>query len=456
MPGLRVIQAFESARQAERQRENDELRRTMGTMGVLAQIQQQQRQDQLRGILAQSGGDLDKVTSSLLSAGPEGVLLASRLAPLIKQQRESRLMEGLDPGTMEPEQLDTLAQRLSAFNPTAATGLMNLADKRRALAQQRAGIGAMQTGPMQPAEVLPPGVEGPPRPEMPGNLGVTEELQNSPYPAIANAAKSLQRTIDQGGGGLNIQQIQNRIDNLTRMHIAAEERRAASERAQQNKVDFRVAFPPNAPQPQVVGTESGFMSPTEILALPPEQRPRPVTAANIDYRWATQRQTQYNKAIERPQQNLFQVGMYGEARRTGDNAQAAIMAAQALRQSSRSSDRALKGEVEKLLGAGYGSGNLWERAENFIAQEFKGAPSANTLSKIDKLISASETANLRQIAMQMQQYANQAKVRQIPIALVIVPFVRGNKVAMPNGEVANFPNPEAAQSFLNDWMEQNR
>jgi hypothetical protein len=192
------------------------------------------------------------------------------------------------------------------------------------------------------------------------------------------------------------------------------------------------------------------------LMGPDGKQLKPAASGRIDLSYASQLQRQFNGFNKPLIENLTQVGMYDAARQSGDTAQAAVMAASALRQASRSDNRALKGDVEKLLGSGYGSGNLYERMENFISNELSGSPSNNTLSKIDSLIRVAEDANLSGIANNLNNAATQARARNIPAAHVAVPVQRGNKVAFPDGNVARFKDAAGAKAAVDAWIGANQ
>jgi hypothetical protein len=187
---------------------------------------------------------------------------------------------------------------------------------------------------------------------------------------------------------------------------------------------------------------------------------RPPAAATADIRHentaANQLQRQFNSDVKPTIEQLGPISIYRQVRASGDNAQAATVAADMIRRASRSGNARFKGEVGALLGGGYGSGSIGERIENFVSQELAGAPSENTLKKLDALVERIEQGALEHISTQTSTYAGRAKARGIALGKVTgSPFVRGNTVIAPDGTVARFKTPAEAKAAAQKWVEEN-
>lgn len=190
---------------------------------------------------------------------------------------------------------------------------------------------------------------------------------------------------------------------------------------------------------------------------------RPVSTANADVRIdnsrAAQIQRQYTTASNPTFESLNQLSLYKQFRNEGDFAQAATMAAEALRRAARSGSQRFKGDAGSLLGSGYGSGNLADRLENYISQEFSkgGGPTKETLAKVDRLVGAAEAANFDNLANTTKRFAGQAQGQNLSLRNAIgVPFVSGTHVVFPDGVHANFSDSQTAQARAQQWLESNK
>lgn len=191
---------------------------------------------------------------------------------------------------------------------------------------------------------------------------------------------------------------------------------------------------------------------------------KPVGAANvqarIDNSRASQIQSRYSTATKPTLESLNSTEMYRQFRAEGDFAQAGTMAAEALRRAARGGSTRFKGEAAGLLGSGYGSGNLADRLENFISQEFSkgGGPTKDTLAKIDKLVGAADEANFQNLARTTKFFAAQVQGQQgMKLRNAIgAPFVSGQNVVFPDGTYARFPDGKAADNAAQKWLEANQ
>lgn len=249
-------------------------------------------------------------------------------------------------------------------------------------------------------------------------------------------------------------------------HASTEEARvAAAVKAQQDRQDNIRLTRSLIPPPQQGPLES-FIDPvtgkptlgTRAQAI--GQTPTTRGTSSIDLRHDQSRATQFARAFQRdaqvPIKSLQSVEAFRNFREQGDNAQSVNMAADALRQASRIGSQRFKGEAEKLLGGGYGGGSLAERMSNFLATEFKGTPSQNTLKRLDGLIGAAEDSMLEQVANQAKFYAAQAKGSKLPLRMVTgAPLVYGSKVVLPDGRFVKMPNEDKAHELANQWLTEN-
>lgn len=177
----------------------------------------------------------------------------------------------------------------------------------------------------------------------------------------------------------------------------------------------------------------------------------------IDNTASNQLQRQYNGAVRPHVDTLGSVAAYRNARETGDNAQAMTMAAEALRRAARGGSSRFKGEVNRILGGGYGGGSLVERMDNFLNTQLTGVPSKQTVERLDRLADAAEDAILETVANQTRFYAKSASGRNLPLRQVVGdPFVQGKKVVFPDGTFATFKDDAAANAAAQKWLESNR
>src|SRR3990167_7626281 len=80
---------FLAKRQQNQEQELGELQQASGLMGILKNIQAQQQQEQLKGVLAKAGGDPAKAVAALLQAGtPQSIELASKLKGMMPKPAE--------------------------------------------------------------------------------------------------------------------------------------------------------------------------------------------------------------------------------------------------------------------------------------------------------------------------------------------------------------------------------
>lgn len=126
------IQGYELARQSNQAQGMNELAQASGAMGLLAKIREEQQAQELKGVLAQTGGDPQKAVEALLKSGsPKAIELATHLKALMPKPAE--------PFTLGKDQVRYDAQgKPIAFGVPGAdeqkpTGLARLIAERDAL-----------------------------------------------------------------------------------------------------------------------------------------------------------------------------------------------------------------------------------------------------------------------------------------------------------------------------------
>lgn len=193
--------------------------------------------------------------------------------------------------------------------------------------------------------------------------------------------------------------------------------------------------------------------------------PPGVAGADIrhDNSRASQIQTRLSGVVKPQIESLNNIQVYRDIRDSGgDTAQAAEIAGELVRRAARSGNARFKGEAEKMLGNGYGSGNLADRLSNFVSKELSGPPTKETMAKLDKLMDTIETSQFENIARNYSFYASQAKGNKIDLRKAIGdPFVQGRNAVMPDGTHirSNAKDPGAANAEILEavrkWNEAN-
>lgn len=166
--------------------------------------------------------------------------------------------------------------------------------------------------------------------------------------------------------------------------------------------------------------------------------------------------TALNLATRPIETQISAINSYYDVRQQ-DSAQAIMVAADLLRQSSKAGNVRFKGEADKLLGGGYGSGSLADRMENFLAQQFKGRPSKENLERIDKLMGALQNATLDNLSEQTKKYAGQARGKGLDLKRTIgMPRVVGKTMITPDGTRYDYPTEDQAIAEAEQWERENQ
>lgn len=436
----------------------------MGAFNAQQQAQQQMEQREIA--IKKARMDL-ALQESLTGAAGEGGILGK--------------------GMNDPDVMEAVGTRLAVAGHPGGAALINAAGRVREKRAAEQQVGIMKSAPGQTVVADTSqegtgafdmaGTTGPAMATTGGKPGLFSALIDSKY--VGPQARAYQAQIDSApAAGMDPNKWAGHFDRLSALHQAGvaqeraiadrqearqESRDAADERARQAAADRRslAGFVAGLRQPQIVNTDQGILrlgadGKQEFLRDANGGILRPAASARIEATAATGLQRQFNAAIKPNTEALDSTLVYREARATGDTAQAAQMAAEALRRSARGGNTRFKGEADRILGSGYGSGSLADRFENFLSQEFKGAPSAATLKKLDDLVGATELANLEGIAARVKQYAGQGKGRGIPAKEIIgMPLVRGAYVIFPEGELVKFKSAAEAEAKSQEWQRAN-
>jgi hypothetical protein len=372
-------------------------------------------------------------------------------------QKQIFSMTGGDPSKLatDPDLMEKIGILGAARGHAGYSGFIGQAEKIRKKRADEAQFQTMQsTGAVAPdvQETQQAADQGLPAPTASPQGGLFSSLYSSPY--VGQEAKLLQTQMN-AARTADPEAWLKHYERLRGSHTA--QATAEESRAQRLEMPGIIAGLRN---PQILQSDQGIFAYKDGKAEPvlgPNGQPlRPTATARIDMSTANQLQRQFNAATKPSMDALGSTGIYRNARETGDTAQAAMIAAEALRRSARGGNQRFSADLGRILGSGYGSGSIVDRMENFISNELKGAPSNATLAKLDALVGATEQSNLEQIGRFNKHYAGQAKAHGIPVKSVIgAPTVEGRTVVFPEGEVVRFKTPAEAAAKAEQWTEAN-
>lgn len=427
-------------------------------MGAFNQAQQQQQQMALR----------------------DAQIKNAQLDVALQEQLTGAMGGGgiLGKGMTDPDTMEAVGMRLAAAGRPGGAGLINAAQRVRQKRAAEQQLGVMKSTSGAPVDTSQEGtgsmdMSGTAGPAKTGGApGIFGTLFNSPY--VGPQAKALQAQVDAAPAGADPEAMLKHYDRLQAAHLAgAAQDRAITDRqqgreqasadraaaAEQAAADRRslAGFIAGARNPQIIQSDKGIFQLKDGKLEPLQDASgaplRPTASGRIENTTANQLQRQFNADVKPNTEALGSTLVYRDALATGDNAQASMMAAEALRRSARGGSTRFKGEADRILGSGYGSGSIAERMENFLSQEFKGAPSANTMDKLDKLVGATELANLEAIAQKVKRFGGQGKARGIPEKDVIgMPLVQGSYVIFPEGDLVKFKSRAEADAKAQEWQ----
>jgi len=215
------LSAYLGVQAANQGRDMETLQGAGVVQGLLAKMQAEKRMEEIRSVLGENTPPEMKM-QKLSQLGPEGIQVATHLIQAQKGQSDLEMMKQFSGmGQATPEQLDQIGQRLALQGHPGASTVMNIADRRRAAAQNQTALTSMQSAPGQPASPGQPSVAfqgglGPAQSAVPARPGITDFLTNSPY--VGPAAKALQASIN--SGAITPEQARSHLDRLTQMHVS--------------------------------------------------------------------------------------------------------------------------------------------------------------------------------------------------------------------------------------------
>jgi len=395
-------------------------------------------------------------------------LQADQLQQQLDMQKDVLSISGGDASKLmtDPDTMERIGILGALRGHAGYAGLIGQAEKIRARKVAESELGTMRSrGAIEPdqQEVQQAADQGTPAPSAAPQGGAFSALFSSPY--VGEQAKALQAQLNASPAlAADPEAWRRHYDRLQAAHLAglAQERSLQDRQAgREESLALRREIPEivaGARNPQIIQSDQGIFT-LHNGQLQPVLGPsggilRPTATARIDMSTANQLQRQFNAATRPAIDALGSTAVYRNARESGDTAQAATIAAEALRRSARGGNQRFSADVGRLLGSGYGSGSIADRLENFISNELKGAPSNETLRKLDNLIGATEQANLEQIARWNRHYSGQAKAHGIPVQNVIgAPTVEGNTVVFPEGDMVRFKTTAEAQAKAQQWQD---
>lgn len=253
MAEMDILNAYRTAEQGVLQRPMQDLQQVGALQQILAQVQNQQRQQELHPLL--------------LKEHAAKVRQADQNAALMDSMAGSSSLNALS-----ADQLEQLAARAAIGNHPGAVGFAKLAEAKRAKETAGQTLGLMRDTPQalpagavvngqQTTQAIPAdevaafnavasgqAKSATPQagdPQLIGG-GAFAPLMASEVPAIAARAKQLQAMVNNPGFKGDPARIQKQIDNLTAMDARFSEAKAAAAQRQTNTIEIKNMFPPAA------------------------------------------------------------------------------------------------------------------------------------------------------------------------------------------------------------------
>jgi hypothetical protein len=373
----------------------------------------------------------------------------------------------LSGGASSPDALEKVGTTMLIGGDPRGSGLLSLAQQRRAAAER--------SGEMQSFTATGTTNQNPTPEEaaIPVQAGAAERFMGpeaAQIPGLQQRAMALGNFIQKNPGAdpkvarAELAELDKMVTNynakMTTQNASAEreeQRRQDKLDAEQRNADLRRELRPQPPdQPPVQVMKDGkLIWTTRADAIGKEAAPSGGAArqSSTNERAIT---TALNLATRPIETQISAINSYYDVRQQ-DSAQAIMVAADLLRQSSKAGNVRFKGEADKLLGGGYGSGSLADRMENFLAQQFKGRPSKENLQKIDKLMGALQSATLDNLSEQTKKYAGQARGKGLDLKRTIgMPRPIGKTLIMPDGTRYDYPTEEHAMDAAEQWEKENQ
>lgn len=220
-PGLA---GFVSYQQENDRRQLSALQQATARQGLLAQAQEMQSKNQMRQLLAETGGDVEKALQVAIKTG--NIAGAHQLAPLVKLEKERKLNEafastqGGNQDAASPDRLDAMAAQLAAAGHPGAAAVAGQAEKRRKAIADAETLRTMQSRPEVAGGMAYGGAgDVAEQTAQPAQPGLFASLAQSPHGDIAQQAKNLQKQMDSSSArSLSPQYWQSRQEALARQH----------------------------------------------------------------------------------------------------------------------------------------------------------------------------------------------------------------------------------------------
>lgn len=428
----------------QQQRVNDQrtagdIRNASQVQGILENMRNQQQEAQVRQILS-STADPAAAIPALMKAGPLGLQAAAQLQGLQKAQTEQR-------------QRSKVEQFYSPENIAKYRSPDKVTETNADVPELR----AVQTTPgaMDFNKFLQDAAgQGVVNPETYANhLATREQARLTAENTRASREATLQAHLMDIRGRMEDRD----LDRASRERLAQQHNAVlqsiASLRAEGNDAPHMVAGV-DANGNQVVNWARPSDGAKTFDGV------KPASTFNADLSRGAQIQKRYSSDTKPIIDALDAGNQYQNLRAQGDFAQASKLAAEVLRRAIRAQGgQRFKSDASGLLGSGYGSGNLEQRFENFMSNEFSkgGGPTQDTMKKLDALLASADNTNFENLASRAKWYAAQAKGQNIPLRSAIgMPYVRGSHVVFPDGTHAQFKTPQDAEAKAQLWTEANQ
>lgn len=429
-PGL---QGYVTGQQLGQQRQSHELQQAMGLQGLLAQLQAQQQDQAIQGILQASGGNPEQAIPLLMKAGPKGMALAGQLQDRARS------------GALAEAQIGNF-QRLQE------------ADTRQAESQGRqqqalSNLSSLLQGPPQHQTVL--------NPEEAERMAIEQgryeqeqkrlnpNFQPEPYRTFTPSPANVSGLIAQAGPALPA-------------NVGTEL--------------LRQTRPPAAPPPMTPFQSESLRLREAQLNRPPEQRLVPMPDPNdptkaifgrpqegaaafapgsggiLNNQTIRERQiaTQLTNTIKPHLDVMNAHQRYEDIRGTGDNSQANQFLAMQLMQMSKTGQRALPdSEIQRILGSGEVGGALLGRFQEFLSQAASGRRTTEMDQRLNMLADAMSKSSAERIGQEMRNARASMPVGSNPDNVTgTAPRIYGRYVITPTGTVHTFKNAAEARARL--------
>lgn len=143
--------------------------------------------------------------------------------------------------------------------------------------------------------------------------------------------------------------------------------------------------------------------------------------------------TELEKDIRPHSQIIDLVSRYAAARETNDNSQTNTVLAQLLNQMSRTNAIKLKGDMDRILGAGPMGASLSGRISNYMSQISTGTRSSETMQNMDRIVDAIFESSAGRIRDGMDTAAAKMRAQNLDPNTIVTHRIIGNNVVIYPG-----------------------